>query len=134
MAKKDTFEKMCDLYNAIIDIDRVINSAEVVNQNAECKLDQVLFYVKDIPKADYNPEYSDTIIQCIRSAIVEIYNNISEEINAEIAGVQPPMGCRQDHPFIKDLKSAQAVNYFGLKNVKNVERGIDDYGATGQTD
>lgn len=95
MAKKDTFEKMYDLYNAIVDIDKIIHSPDDINQNGECKLDQILFYVRDIPKADYNPEISSQIIQCIRSAIVEMYNKTSQEITNDISS-GASMGCRQD--------------------------------------
>ena len=78
MAKKDTFEKMYDLYNAIV------NSTDDINQNGECKLDQVLFYVKDIPKSEYNPQIAAEIISSIRTAIVEIYSKTAQEINNDI--------------------------------------------------
>lgn len=73
MAKKDTFDNMYTLYTAIDDIDKIINDPNEINQNGECKLDQILFYVKDIPKKSYNPELSATIISCIRQAVVELY-------------------------------------------------------------
>lgn len=84
MAKKDTFDKMYDLYNAIIDIDKIINCPREKDQNGDTKLDQVLFYVRDIPKDEYNPEYSNQIILYIRAAIVEMYNKVSLEINEDI--------------------------------------------------
>ena len=89
MAKKDTFDKMYSLYNAIADIDKIVNSPNDVDQNGECKLDQVLFYVKEIPKKEYNVELSNQIISCIRSAIVEMYNKTAQEINNDISAGAP---------------------------------------------
>lgn len=84
MAKKDTFDKMYELYNAIIDIDRIINNPKEKDQNGDTKLDQVLFYVRDIPKDEYNPEYANQIILNIRAAIVEMYNNVLSELNEDV--------------------------------------------------
>lgn len=138
MAKKDTFEKMYDLYNAIIDIDKIISSTDDINQNGESKLDQVLFYVKDIPKADYNPQYSTQIIECIRAAIVDMYNKVAKEINDDITGGSPaPMGCRQDPPFSRVpqfTKPDQVVNNFGIGAAKNNNRERGNVYAAGQTD
>lgn len=84
MAKKDTFEKMYTLYNAIVDIDKIVNSPTEFDANGECKLDQVLFYVRDIPKKDYPPEYTLAIISSIRASIVELYNRTIQEVNQDI--------------------------------------------------
>ena len=46
MAKKDTFDKMHKLYNAIKDIDRIIESPDEKDRNGDCKLDRILLYVK----------------------------------------------------------------------------------------
>lgn len=88
MAKKDTFDKMYELYNAIIDIDRIINDPKEKDQNGDTKLDQVLFYVRDIPKDEYNPEYANQIILNIRAAIVEMYTNVSSELNNDVVKTQ----------------------------------------------
>lgn len=129
MAKKDTFEKMYDLYNAIVDIDRIINSTDDINQNGECKLDQVLFYVKDIPKSEYNPQIAAEIINSIRTAIVEIYSKTAQEINNDIGSGMVSMGCRQESPIAGKIpvmiNPTQVQNNFGLGARKNnVERGM----------
>lgn len=135
MAKKDTFDKMYDLYNAIVDIDKIVNAPDEINQNGECKLDQVLFYVRDIPKTEYDDQYSAQIIQSIRSAIVEMYSRISQEINNDISsGTKPAMGCRQDPPFkFPQFTPPDPVHNFGLGAVKNNRERGSVY-AAGQTD
>ena len=137
MAKKDTFEKMYDLYNAIVDIDRIVNASDEINQNGECKLDQVLFYVKDIPKADYDIQFSTQIIQNIRAAIVEMYSKVSQEINDDIGNGTAPvsMGCRQNPPIMipQFTPPNKVQNNFGLGAVKNNRERGSIY-AAGQTD
>ena len=85
MAKKDTFDKMYELYNAIVDIDKIVNDSSEKDQNGDCKLERVLFYVKDIPKDQYPKEYSDKIINYIRSAIVSIYDQVKRELDNDIS-------------------------------------------------
>ena len=87
MAKKDTFEKLHALYSAIVDIDRIVNSPNQFDLNGECKLDQILFYVRDIPKKDYPTECTNKIISCIRSSIVDMYGKTLEEINRDIKDI-----------------------------------------------
>lgn len=84
MAKKDTFDKMYDLYNAIIDIDKIINDNNIKDQNGECKLERVLFCVKDISMKDYSLDHSNAIINHIRTAVVEMYNQVLVELNSDI--------------------------------------------------
>lgn len=121
MAKKDTFEKMYELYNAIIDIDKIINSPKEKDQNGDTKLDQVLFCVRDIPKDEYNPEYANQIILNIRAAIVEMYNKVSSEINEDIVkGQESKLGNIQkstNNPNIEPVKSPITRHGLGNQNI-----------------
>ena len=83
MTKKENFEKMYELYSAILDIDKIMSMTD--NElNGESRLEKILFYTRNIPRTDYNTVYADNIIKNIRSAIVEMYNNAFDEINKDI--------------------------------------------------
>ena len=145
MAKKDTFEKMYNLYNAIVDIDKIVNSPNEVDMNGECKLDQVLFYVRDIPKKDYPEEYTAYIISSIRASIVELYNKTLQEINKDIitgdnapnpiiSGLTKPSDSNMDIPnfLLRPTRHnivGQPIGSAGVNKKNYVERGMVHAGA-----
>lgn len=139
MAKKDTFEKMYTLYNAIVDIDKIVSSPNELDINGECKLDQILFYVRDIPKKDYPAEYTSYIISSIRASIVELYNKTVQEVNEDIiagenipnqviSGSTKPSNSNIDIPTflsrpIRHNVTGQPLGSFGSNKKNYVERG-----------
>ena len=121
MAKKDTFDNMYTLYTAINDIDKIVNDPNEIDQNDQCKLDQVLLYVKDIPKKDYNPELSATIISCIRQAIVELYEKEASTITESIAAGSQLDGQTNDTSKQKLAVTGGGRNIKPIPNFRNVK-------------
>lgn len=79
MASTPDFEKLCSIYSAIKDIDRIRNS------NSEEKFDEILNVIKDIKKTEFDDENMEKIIDGIRDALLKIYKESLIKLNSGIS-------------------------------------------------
>lgn len=79
MASTPDFEKLCSIYSAIKDIDRIRNS------NSEEKFDEILNVIKDIKKTEFDDENMEKIIDGIRDALMKIYKESLTKLNSGIS-------------------------------------------------
>lgn len=79
MASTPDFEKLCSIYSAIKDIDRIRNS------NSEEKFDEILNVIKDIKKTEFDDENMEKIIDGIRDALLKIYKESLTKLNSGIS-------------------------------------------------
>lgn len=106
---KECFVELNEIYTAIQDMDRK------VALNTESKLDDVLFAVKNIDKANYDDQFTDVIINAIRNALVDLYNKKVAEVNASI-GIGEAI--KTEDTSVEDTEEEKIIT--GLKDLDQI--------------
>ena len=110
MAISDNFEKLKDLYTAIVDLDNILNS------DTDEKFDFAVNVVKNLNKKEFSQELQNKIILDIREAIEQIYvrdmNSVNESISlgAVMIGsivpttkIEPETYFKDGHEYVKTV-------------------------------
>lgn len=75
---KSDFEKLSELWEAIKDID------EIVNSTSEAKIDEVINATKNLDKSLLDTDSQDKIIAGFRNGLLKIYKDLLESLNTGI--------------------------------------------------